>query len=349
MTLSFKPLAQQVIVITGASSGIGLATARAAARQGARLVLASRNETVLRSIVNQVAARDGEAIYVVADVGKRDDVQRIADAARQRFGGFDTWVNNAGHSIYGRLEEISDADHHRMFQTNFWGVVYGSLIAIRQLRQRGGALINLGSVASDTSIPLQTMYSASKHAVKGFTDGLRMELEAEDAPVSVTLIKPTGIDTPYPQHARNYMDREPKLPPPVYPPEEVARAILYAATHQKRDIYIGGGAKAMSLMGRLTPRVLDRVSSRTMPAQQQRDEPPRDPTGSLHEPGVAGRVHGDHPGYVMKRSFYTRSSLNPMLTGALVAAAGLAVAAISRRNTAPQARALYTRQRSRPP
>jgi short-subunit dehydrogenase len=348
MTLSFKPLAQQIIVITGASSGIGLATARAAARQGAGLVLASRNETALRSIVNQILARDGDAIYVVADVGKREDVQRIADAARQRYGGFDTWVNNAGHSIYGRLEEISDADHHRMFQTNFWGVVYGSIVALQELKQRGGALINLGSVASDTAIPLQAMYSASKHAIKGFTDGLRMELEAEGAPVSVTLIKPTAINTPYPQHARNYMDREPKLPPPVYPPEEVARAILYAATHQKRDIYVGGGSKAMSVMGRLTPGMFDRVSSRTMPNQQQRDEPPRDPAGSLYEAGVDGRVHGDHPGYVMKRSLYTRSSLNPMLTGALVAAAGMAVMAINRRHAEPVYEGRY-RQRARPP
>ena len=349
MKLSLKPLAQQVIVITGASSGIGLATSRAAARQGASLVLASRNETALRSIVNQILARDGDAIYVVADVGRREDVQRIADAARRRYGGFDTWVNNAGHSIYGRLEDISDADHHRMFQTNFWGVVYGSLIALKELKQRGGALINLGSVASDTSIPLQAMYAASKHAIKGFTDGLRMELEAERAPVSVTLIKPTAINTPYPQHARNYMEREPKLPPPVYPPEEVARAILYAATHPKRDIYVGGGSKAMSVMRRLTPGVFDRVSSRTMPSQQQRDEAPRDPAGSLYEAGVDGRVHGDHPGYVMKRSLYTRSSLHPMLTGALVAAAGMAVMAINRRNADAELTERYPRQRSRPP
>jgi short-subunit dehydrogenase len=335
MQFTFKPLDQQIIVITGASSGIGFATARAAAAKGARLVLASRNEETLTAVVQEIVRAGGEAIHVVADVARREEVQRIADGARARFGGFDTWVNNAGHSIYGRLEEISEEDHRRLFETNFWGVVHGSLLALQELKQRGGALINLGSVASDNAIPLQGMYSASKHAVKGFTDALRMELEAEQAPVSVTLIKPTGIDTPFPQHARNYLEKEPKLPAPVYPPEEVARAILYAATHAKRDIYIGGGARAASTLGRIAPRAMDRVSSRIMPEEQQRDEPPRDPQGTLYAPGVDGRVHGDHPGHVMRSSLYTRASLHPVVSGAILAA-GIAAVAMMRRDSGPR-------------
>lgn len=333
MRFSFKPLNQQTIVITGASSGIGLATARAAAAQGARLVLAARNEAALKDIVSQIANAGAEVTQVVADVGRREDVQRIADAAVRRFGGFDTWVNNAGHSIYGRLEEVSDEDHRRMFETNFWGLVYGSLIAVAHLKQHGGALINLGSVASDSAIPMQGMYCASKHAVKGFTDSLRMELEAESAPVSVTLIKPTGIDTPFPQHARNYMNREPKLPAPVYAPQEVAIAILHAATHAKRDIYIGGGSKAVSIMARMAPGTLGKVSSRLMPAQQQRDERPRDPEGTLYRPGADGKVRGDHPGHVMRTSLYTRSSLHPLLSGLIVGGIGLAAVALVRNKT----------------
>ena len=337
MRFSFKPLHEQTIVLTGASSGIGLATARAAAAQGARLVLAARNEDALRDLVNQIIAGGGQALEVTADVGRREDVQRIADAAIERFGGFDTWVNNAGLSIYGRLEEITDEDHRKLFETNFWGVVHGSLVAVAHLKQQGGALINLGSVLSDTAIPLQGMYCASKHAVKGFTDALRMELASESAPVSVTLIKPTGIDTPYPQHARNYMEHEPKLPPPVYPPQEVARAILYAATHAKREIYVGGGSKAMSVMGRLAPGAMERVSSRLMPGQQQRNEPPRDPQGALFEPGTGGRVRGDHPGHVMRRSLYTRSSMHPVLSGVIFAAAGFGALALARRRSQTRA------------
>lgn len=127
------------------------------------------------------------------------------------------------------------------------------------------------------------------------------------------------------------MSQEPKLPAPVYAAGEVARAILYAATHVKRDIFIGSGAKVTSLMGRVAPRVIDRVAGPMMLKEQRRPELPRDPAGSLYAAGVDGRVRGDHPGYVMKRSFYTRSSLNPTLTGALVAAAGVAAAVWMRR------------------
>jgi short-subunit dehydrogenase len=329
MQFSLKPLRDQTLVITCASSGIGLAAARAAAAEGARLVLAARNDQALSALEQEINAAGGAALHVVADVGRREEVERIAAAALERFGGFDTWVNNAGISIYGRLEEVSEEDHQRLFQTNFWGVVHGSLVAVRHLKTRGGgALVNMGSVVSDTAIPLQGMYSASKHAIKGFTDALRMELEAESAPVSVTLIKPTSIDTPFPQHARNYMTEEPKLPPPVYTPEEVARAILHAATHAKREIYVGGAARAMSAMGRMAPGAMEQIGGPVMMEQQRRDEPAREPPGALHEPGVGGRVRGDHPGYVMRRSLYTRSSLHPALTGALVAAATVAAAAM---------------------
>jgi short-subunit dehydrogenase len=335
MQHSLKPLNEQTLVITGASSGIGLATARAAAAQGANLVLAARNEDALAALQRDMNATGGAAAHVVADVGRRHDVERIADMAIERFGGFDTWVNNAGISIYGRLEEVSDEDHQRLFQTNFWGVVYGSLIAVKHLKLRGGALINMGSVVSDNAIPLQGMYSASKHAIQGFTDALRIELEAESAPVAVTLIKPTSIDTPFPQHARNYMEQEPKLPAPVYAAEEAARAILHAASHRVRELYVGGGARVMSAAGRIAPGVTQRLSGPRMIQEQRRNEPAREPAGALYQPGVGGRVHGDHPGHVMRRSIYTRSSLHPAMTGALVAAAGVAAAAMLRPRRRP--------------
>lgn len=132
-------------------------------------------------------------------------------------------------------------------------MVYGSLVALPHLKESGGTLINLGSVASDVAFPLQGMYSASKHAIKGFTDSLRIELKEEGAPVAVTLIKPAAIDTPFPANARNYTDREPKLPPPVYRTEEVAEAILHAAVHPRRDIYIGGGGRIMSAAQAVAP------------------------------------------------------------------------------------------------
>jgi NADP-dependent 3-hydroxy acid dehydrogenase YdfG len=149
MEPKLKALDEQVIVITGASSGIGLATAPTAAQAGAKLVLAARSGARLAEIADMINGEGGEAIHVVADVGREGDVHRIADAAIDRFGRIDTWVNDAGVAIYGRLDEVDDADSRRLFDTNFWGVVYGSLVAMPHLRRNGGALINLGSEVSD--------------------------------------------------------------------------------------------------------------------------------------------------------------------------------------------------------
>jgi len=327
MGISLKPLSQQVMVITGASSGIGLATALAAAQSGARLVLAARSKEGLEDAQRQVEAAGGEAIHVVADVSQLADVQPIALAAIDRFGGFDTWFNNAGVSIIGPMREVSDEDSRAMFDTNFWGLVYGSLEAVKHLKQRGGALINMGSLGSDMAIPLQGMYSASKHAVKGFTDALRMELEAEQVPVSITLIKPTSINTPFPHHARNYLDCEPKLPSPVYDPKEVAAAVLHAATHGDRDVFVGGASKLFSSLNKYFPRLVDWLSERMLMPQHTTDEPARNPLGSLYQAGVNGDARGDHPGHVMKNSLYTRASLHPVLTGLLVGVAGMAAVA----------------------
>lgn len=292
MAFSLKPLDQQVIVITGASSGIGLATAEAATDQGAKLVLASRSEETLADIVAEINAAGGEAIYVVADVGDRKQVEQIAEAAISRFGRIDTWINDAGGSIYGRLDEVSEADNKRLFDTNFWGVVNGSLVALPHLRVHGGALINVGSEVSEAVIPLQGMYSASKHAVKGFTDALRVEIEELDkAPISITLIQPTAVNTPFPQHAKNYMDKEPKLPTPQIDPHQVAKAILHAATKATRDIKVGMMAKVNTNMQNILPALAQKLEARQA-SRQQYDEAPRNPDGALYQAGGAGQVYG---------------------------------------------------------
>ena len=202
-------------------------------------------------------SRGGKAAVAVADVGDRAAVEAAARKAVEAFGGFDTWVNVAGITIYGELWRVEERDHERLMRTNFWGTVNGSLAAVEHLRDKGGAVVNVGSVASDLAFPLQGMYCASKHAVKGFTDALRMELLQEGAPVGVTLVKPASIDTPLPHRARNYMDREPTLPPPLYRPEEVAEAILHAAVHPRREIYVGGAAAALSGLKAAAPNAYD--------------------------------------------------------------------------------------------
>jgi short-subunit dehydrogenase len=294
MAIQLKNLEDQVMVITGASSGIGLCTAETAANRGAKVVLAARSRDTLDGVCNRVSAIGREAIAVTADVSDRQQVQNIAHAAIARFGRIDTWVNDAGLAIYGRLDEVSDEDSRRLFDVNFWGVVHGSLVALPYLKKQGGALINLGSEVSEAYVPLLGMYSASKHAVKGFTDALRVEIEYLDkAPVSITLIQPTAVDTPFDAHGRNYMDKEPDLPTPMIDPQDVADAILKAATHPMRDIRVGGMSKMNTFMAKNFPGIADRFVAKKVP-DLQRDEPPRNPEGTLYVPGEGGEIHGQH-------------------------------------------------------
>ena len=328
MTVALKPLDEQVIVITGASSGIGLATAYRAAEQGARVVLSSRNGDTLAKIVREIRGKGGEAIHVVADVTQRKELERVSAAAIKEFGGFDTWVNDAGLGVFGRIEQVSDADHRRLFDVNFWGVVYGTQIAAAHLKSKGGAIINLGSIASEAGLPLQGMYSASKHAIEGFTDAFRMEMEDAGAPISLTLIRPTSIDTPFPRHAKNYTQGRPTLPQPVYTPEDVADAILYAAVNGGRDYYIGGGAKLISVLNKFVPAAVDWMGAHVLSKQSVKDKPDdRDPEGALNTAGDDGQARGGSD-RMSRPSVYTRATLHPFLTSALMAGVGATAAAV---------------------
>lgn len=322
-----KRLQDQVVVITGASSGIGLATARMAAARGARVVLTSRNEADLRMATEDINIRGGRATHVVADVAVPADMDRIADIAIREFGGFDTWVNNAGVSIYGKLTDVPMEDKKRLFDTNFWGVVNGCRTAVRHFARRGGTIINIGSIVSDRAIPLQGMYSASKHAVRGYTDALRMELEHDKLPVTVTLVKPASTNTPFVDHARNYMAEAPTLPPPVYAPEVVAEAILQCAERRIREITVGGGGRVITAIGRLAPRTTDVYMERAMFEQQKDNSRTVSPLDSLYHPTRDGQATGPYAGHVMKSSIYTKAVMSDMTRALPYLAAGAVLAA----------------------
>lgn len=290
--MKHKSLKDQVIVITGATSGIGLCTALLAAERGAEVVAIGRSTEVLNELVHLINGEGGRAHAIVLDVADRYEVERAVSDVIALHGRIDTWVNNAGVAIYGRLDEVTERDSRRLFETNFWGVVNGSVAVLPALRESKGVLINLGSELSEAVVPFQGMYSASKHAVKGFTDALRVEQELVDKiDVSVVLIQPTAVNTPYPQHARNYLHREPKLPTPLIEPHRVAEAILDAAEKGGRDVKIGAMSHIDTAMSNLLPRMADRMSA-MQAKRQEHDESPRQPDGILFHSSHSGQVYG---------------------------------------------------------
>lgn len=333
MRAHLKNLADQAIVITGASSGIGLATARLAAARGARVVLAARSADGLRAAADRIRDLGGEVATVVADVASEPDVRRIAEIAAHRFGGFDTWINNAGVSVYGALDNVPLEDQRQVFETNYWGVVHGSLVALAHLKHRGGAIINVGSILSERAFPLQGAYSASKHAIKGFTDALRAEVMHDGLPVSITLVKPAGIDTPYEEHAANHLPMRPRNPPPIYAPDVVAKAILHTAEHPLREVTVGGSGRFLETIDHWLPGLTDMVMARLMPSRQQSEEPAGEhrPDG-LRKAAGDGRERSGKDYLVFERSAYTWAALNPSVVAmGLAALAGVALARTSGR------------------
>ena len=332
MAVSLKPLDRQVIVITGASSGIGLVTARAAARRGASVMLVARDAGVLADVVRDIAADGGLADYAVADVGDAGQVAAAAAKAVDRFGRIDTWVNNAGVSIYAKLMDTPLDEHERLFRTDYFGVVNGCTTAVPYLRAEGGALITVASIASDMSTPVMGAYAAAKHAVKGYVEALRIELHTDAPEISVTLIKPSGIDTPVGQHAANHEGGEGQIPPPIYAPELVADAILDAAAHPRRDVTVGGGGRAQVLFATHFPGLFERLAPLATKLIVDRTKQQPVPS-NLFAPARGGRERsGEHA--PLESSLYTSMVTHAGTVGVVAAvgviAGGLLVRALRR-------------------
>jgi NAD(P)-dependent dehydrogenase (short-subunit alcohol dehydrogenase family) len=330
-TPQLKPLNEQVVVILGASSGIGRETALRLADRGAKVVVAARGEPGLASLVDEITGRGGEATYVTCDVTDTAQVDAVATAAVQAFGSIDTWVNVAAVTVYAGFEETLPEEFRRVMDVNYMGQVNGARAALPHLRREGrGALISISSVESMVSLPLHSAYAASKHAVEGVFDALRRELLAEGLPISVTSVKPATINTPFFTNSRNKLDVKPKGPPPIYQPGVVADCVIYAAEHPVRDLFAGGAARTMVMSQLVSPRLVDAALARFGIVAQRTNDPVIDAEGNLYAPSGDTRKEGDYSGQARRLSLYTLMETHPqarnLIRAGLLAGAGLLLA-----------------------
>ncbi|MGE5170540.1 MAG: SDR family oxidoreductase [Rudaea sp.] len=264
----------EVVVITGASAGVGRATARAFARRGARIGLVARDADALAETVREVEALGGEAVMCVADVARASDVEAAATMFEERLGPIDVWVNNAMVTVVSPVASLAPDEVCRVTEVNYLGTVYGTLAALRRMRLRNrGAIVQVGSALAYRAIPLQAPYCATKFAIRGFTDALRSELIHDRSRVHVTMVHMPALNTPQFDWCRTRMPREPQPVPPVFQPEVAARAIVWAARHRRRELFVGAPTVKAVWANKLVPGLLDRYLARFGYASQEAPTP----------------------------------------------------------------------------
>jgi len=287
--------AVMIVAITGAGSGIGKATALAFGRRGDSVVLAGRSRESIEAAANEVEIAGGRALAVVADVSRYEDVTRIIDAATEKFGGIDVWINNASVAEWSFIEAMEPDEMRRVVEVDLLGVMHGCRAVVPHLRARGGGtIINVASALADRAVPLLSTYCAAKAGVKSFSDALRMELRATNANIDVVVILPSSINSPFYSWGRSRLGVRPHPISRIYAPENVADAIVGAADHPRREIYVGAVGKLLSLAQRLSPQLLDVyiLQRDEMFRSQYSARPDRGESNLFASPGET-RVRGD--------------------------------------------------------
>ena len=287
----------QVVVVTGASAGIGRATARLLGQRGAHVGLLARGETGLDAASAEVRAAGGEALALPTDVSDYEAVEQAASRVEERFGPIDAWINVAFSSVFAPFAEIKPDEFRRVTEVTYLGFVYGTMAALKRMRSRNsGVIVQVGSALGSRAIPLQSAYCGAKHAVNGFTESLRTELLHEKSKVRVTVVQMPAVNTPQFSWVRSRLDKHPQPVPPIYQPEVAARGVIHALDHPRRKQYWVGASTVATIMGqRAAPALLDRYLARTGYDSQQTDQPVSpDRPANLWEPldGPGGKDYG---------------------------------------------------------
>jgi short-subunit dehydrogenase len=265
--------AERVVVITGASAGVGRATARAFAGRGASVALLARDESRLESARQEMEAAGGRAISIPADVANPDQVEAAAQAAEDALGPIDVWVNNAMTAVFAPVAETNAGEFRRVTEVTYLGTVHGTQAALRRMLARDrGSIVQVGSAVAHRAIPLQASYCAAKHAIEGFTESLRTELRHDGSRVILTMVQLPALNTPQFEWVRTRLPRRPQPVRPIFEPEVAAEAIVWAAERGKREVWVGGPVVMALLGNKLAPGLADRYLARQGYESQQTDE-----------------------------------------------------------------------------
>lgn len=323
----------RVVVITGATSGVGRATARKFGRDGARVGLLARDTDALDGTKEDVESLGGEAVDIPTDVSEYDQVDRAATRVEEEFGAIDVWINNAMTTVFGEFLDVSPEEYARVTDVTYHGAVNGSRAALERMAPRDeGTLVQVGSALSYRGIPLQSAYCGSKFAVRGFTESLRAELLHEDSDVDVTMVQLPGVNTPQFEHCRAHLDQHPQPVAPIYQPEVAADAVHWAAEADRRELYVGRPALKTIWGNKLVPWLVDRYLARTAYGGQVADldyDPDRADNLTDPVPGDPG-AHGPFDDRAVAGSLQLELAKHRRVVGLALVVVGAAAAAVGK-------------------
>ncbi|PWU19646.1 MAG: short-chain dehydrogenase [Verrucomicrobia bacterium] len=288
----------ETVIITGASAGVGRATARAFARRGAQIGLLARGIKGLASALKEVEDLGGKGLIFQADVARAGDVEHAADTVEAQLGPIDIWINNAMTSVFSPLKEMTTDEFHRVTEVTYLGTVYGTMAALKRMLPRNrGVIVQVGSALAYRSIPLQSAYCGAKHAIRGFTNSLRCELLHDGSAVHITMVQLPAVNTPQFTWVKSHLPRKAQPVPPIFQPEVPAEAIYWAAHHCRRELFVGMSTAKAIEGNKLIPGTLDHYLATKGYSGQQTDEPnPPDRPDNLWDPldGECGADYGAH-------------------------------------------------------